>query len=69
MSADISALDGATGQNRTPHHPRFAVGVLAFCGVVVAVMQTIVVPLLPHIPGPHRQRPPPPRAGWSPSLC
>ncbi|MFE7425285.1 MFS transporter [Streptomyces sp. NPDC057545] len=31
-------------------HPRFAVGVLAFCGVVVAVMQTIVVPLLPHIP-------------------
>ncbi|MFJ4502227.1 MFS transporter [Streptomyces sp. NPDC088864] len=33
-----------------PPHPRFAVGVLAFCGVVVAVMQTIVVPLLPHIP-------------------
>ncbi|MEU0136674.1 MFS transporter [Streptomyces sp. NPDC006296] len=34
-----------------PHHPRLAVGVLAFCGVVVAIMQTIVVPLLPHIPG------------------
>lgn len=34
-----------------PDHPRFAVGVLAFCGVVVAIMQTIVVPLLPHIPG------------------
>ncbi|MFI8005279.1 MFS transporter [Streptomyces sp. NPDC086010] len=33
-----------------PDHPRFAVGVLAFCGVVVAIMQTIVVPLLPHIP-------------------
>ncbi|MFJ8753312.1 MFS transporter [Streptomyces sp. NPDC102441] len=33
-----------------PEHPRFAVGVLAFCGVVVAIMQTIVVPLLPHIP-------------------
>ncbi|MFE4449448.1 MFS transporter [Streptomyces sp. NPDC056796] len=33
-----------------PGHPRFAVGVLAFCGVVVAIMQTIVVPLLPHIP-------------------
>ncbi|MGC5361843.1 MFS transporter [Streptomyces sp. DT24] len=33
-----------------PAHPRYAVGVLAFCGVVVAVMQTIVVPLLPHIP-------------------
>ncbi|MFE3519479.1 MFS transporter [Streptomyces sp. NPDC059166] len=31
-------------------HPRLAVGVLAFCGVVVAIMQTIVVPLLPHIP-------------------
>ncbi|MFE7748122.1 MFS transporter [Streptomyces sp. NPDC057428] len=34
-----------------PDHPRFAVGILAFCGVVVAIMQTIVVPLLPHIPG------------------
>ncbi|QXE38381.1 MFS transporter [Streptomyces sp. GMY02] len=33
-----------------PHHPRFLVAVLAFCGVVVAVMQTLVVPLLPHIP-------------------
>lgn len=33
-----------------PHHPRLATGVLAFCGVVVAIMQTIVVPLLPHIP-------------------
>ncbi|MFD9129010.1 MFS transporter [Kitasatospora sp. NPDC059571] len=33
----------------TPH-PRLLVGVLAFCGVVVALMQTLVVPLLPHIP-------------------
>ncbi|WP_326697710.1 MFS transporter [Streptomyces sp. NBC_01754] len=33
-----------------PGHPRFALGVLAFCGVVVAIMQTLVVPLLPHIP-------------------
>ncbi|MEU5798981.1 MFS transporter [Streptomyces sp. NPDC047804] len=33
-----------------PHHPRLATAVLAFCGVVVAIMQTIVVPLLPHIP-------------------
>lgn len=33
-----------------PPHPRFLVGVLAFCGVVVAVMQTLVVPLLPHVP-------------------
>lgn len=30
--------------------PRAMVGVLAFCGVVVAVMQTLVVPLLPRIP-------------------
>ncbi|MFC7184901.1 MFS transporter [Kitasatospora paranensis] len=31
-------------------HPRLMVAVLAFCGVVVALMQTLVVPLLPHIP-------------------
>ncbi|MEU8828523.1 MFS transporter [Streptomyces sp. NPDC048636] len=31
-------------------HPRPLVGVLAFCGVVVAVMQTLVIPLLPHVP-------------------
>lgn len=30
--------------------PRLLVAVLAFCGVVVALMQTLVVPLLPHIP-------------------
>ncbi|MDJ0385147.1 MFS transporter [Streptomyces sp. G-G2] len=30
--------------------PRPIVPVLAFCGAVVAVMQTLVVPLLPHIP-------------------
>ncbi|MEV8590513.1 MFS transporter [Streptomyces sp. NPDC051180] len=36
----------------TPDQPRarFVVPVLAFCGVVVAVMQTLVVPLLPHVP-------------------
>ncbi|WP_406148664.1 MFS transporter [Streptomyces sp. NBC_01012] len=44
MTASASAPAAA------PDHPRFAVGVLAFCGVVVAIMQTIVVPLLPHIP-------------------
>ncbi|MET7638914.1 MFS transporter [Streptomyces sp. NPDC005438] len=33
-----------------PAAPRPLVAVLAFCGVVVAVMQTLVVPLLPHIP-------------------
>ncbi|MFC3986244.1 MFS transporter [Streptosporangium jomthongense] len=31
-------------------HPRLLVAVLAFCGVVVAVMQTLVIPLLPHVP-------------------
>lgn len=31
-------------------HSRLIVPVLAFCGVVVAVMQTLVVPLLPHVP-------------------
>ncbi|MFI6061298.1 MFS transporter [Streptomyces sp. NPDC051286] len=50
MPADTSAPDGAAARTPTPHHPRFAVGVLAFCGVVVAIMQTIVVPLLPHVP-------------------
>ncbi|GJF31308.1 MFS transporter [Kitasatospora sp. NE20-6] len=30
--------------------PRFIVAVLAFCGVVVAVMQTLVIPLLPRVP-------------------
>ncbi|MER5732053.1 MFS transporter [Streptomyces sp. NPDC002138] len=30
--------------------PRLIVPVLAFCGAVVAVMQTLVVPLLPHVP-------------------
>ncbi|MFB7848139.1 MFS transporter [Streptomyces sp. NPDC002466] len=49
MPADIPATAAPTAADEAPH-PRFAVGVLAFCGVVVAVMQTIVVPLLPHIP-------------------
>ncbi|WP_371619329.1 MFS transporter [Streptomyces sp. NBC_00454] len=38
---------------RTPGpgaRPRLIVPVLAFCGAVVAVMQTLVVPLLPHVP-------------------
>ncbi|MFB7184199.1 MFS transporter [Streptomyces sp. NPDC056230] len=50
MPADIPAPTAATITGEQAPHPRFAVGVLAFCGVVVAVMQTIVVPLLPHIP-------------------
>lgn len=65
MPADIPVPAApATPDVRAPH-PRFAVGVLAFCGVVVAVMQTIVVPLLPHIPE-LTGATPPPRAGWSP---
>ncbi|MFF1459850.1 MFS transporter [Streptomyces sp. NPDC058330] len=40
----------ASAPAAAPAHPRFALGVLAFCGVVVAIMQTLVVPLLPHIP-------------------
>ncbi|MFE7711789.1 MFS transporter [Streptomyces sp. NPDC057486] len=50
MPADTSVPDGSAAPTPAPYHPRFAVGVLAFCGVVVAIMQTIVVPLLPHIP-------------------
>ncbi|MFJ2213913.1 MFS transporter [Streptomyces sp. NPDC101062] len=42
--------DPPTGPAAEAPHPRFLVAVLAFCGVVVAVMQTLVVPLLPHIP-------------------
>lgn len=55
----------ASAPAAAPDHPRFAVGVLAFCGVVVAIMQTIVVPLLPHIPE-LTGATPRPRAGWSP---
>ncbi|MCF3184491.1 MFS transporter [Streptomyces polychromogenes] len=35
---------------RPSPHARLVVPVLAFCGMVVAVMQTLVVPLLPHVP-------------------
>ncbi|MFJ4923729.1 MFS transporter [Streptomyces sp. NPDC088725] len=43
-------MSGAISRPAATPHPRFLVAVLAFCGVVVAVMQTLVVPLLPHIP-------------------
>lgn len=43
-------MSAATPRPTPARHPRFLVAVLAFCGVVVAVMQTLVVPLLPHIP-------------------
>ncbi|MGW6282773.1 MFS transporter [Kribbella sp. NPDC055071] len=36
---------------RPSAHPRLILGVLAFCGVLVAISQTIVVPLLPALPG------------------
>lgn len=51
-----SAIPGTTTPGPAapaPGHParsRLVVPVLAFCGVVVAVMQTLVVPLLPHVP-------------------
>jgi energy-converting hydrogenase Eha subunit A len=32
-------------------HPRLILAALASCGVLVSVMQTIVVPLLPELPG------------------
>ncbi|MGW1228244.1 MFS transporter [Streptomyces sp. NPDC001478] len=50
MPADIPVPAATAPPAVRARHPRFAVGVLAFCGVVVAVMQTIVVPLLPHVP-------------------
>ncbi|MEU3184077.1 MFS transporter [Streptomyces sp. NPDC006923] len=43
-------MSGAIAKAAEAPHPRFLVAVLAFCGVVVAVMQTLVVPLLPHVP-------------------
>lgn len=36
--------------NSSPPHPRLAVAVLAIAGTVVAVMQTIIVPLIPLLP-------------------
>ncbi|MFI5713941.1 MFS transporter [Kribbella sp. NPDC051620] len=36
---------------RPAAHPRLVLAVLSSCGVLVAVMQTIVVPLLPELPG------------------
>ncbi|MEV8375101.1 MFS transporter [Kribbella sp. NPDC056861] len=36
---------------RPAAHPRLVLAVLASCGVLVAVMQTLVVPLLPSLPG------------------
>ncbi|MFI8917271.1 MFS transporter [Streptomyces sp. NPDC053513] len=38
------------GTTSEPARSRLVVPVLAFCGMVVAVMQTLVVPLLPHVP-------------------
>ncbi|MFW0796030.1 MFS transporter [Gordonia sp. CPCC 205515] len=54
----MSALDGSetTTPDRSPdntppeHHPRLAVTVLCAAGIVVALMQTIIVPLIPSLP-------------------
>ncbi|WP_406154331.1 MFS transporter [Streptomyces sp. NBC_01023] len=46
----VPGVPGAPVEADQAPHPRMFVGVLAFCGVVVAVMQTLVVPLLPHVP-------------------
>ncbi|MFE5590308.1 MFS transporter [Streptomyces sp. NPDC056549] len=47
-SEPLSASPPGTPSGHT--RSRFVVPVLAFCGMVVAVMQTLVVPLLPHVP-------------------
>ena len=36
---------------RPAAHPRLILAALAFCGVLVSISQTIVVPLLPELPG------------------
>ena len=41
-----TALDGATGGSRSG----LLVAVLSFCGIVVSLMQTLVVPLVPDLP-------------------
>ncbi|MER6396694.1 MFS transporter [Kitasatospora sp. NPDC001603] len=48
----VTAASGPTSPTPSARTPRadLIVPVLAFCGVVVAVMQTLVVPLLPHVP-------------------
>ncbi|MFI8825674.1 MFS transporter [Streptomyces sp. NPDC053431] len=46
----MASAKPASGTAPGPARRRLVVPVLAFCGVVVAVMQTLVVPLLPHVP-------------------
>nr|WP_232017147.1 MFS transporter [Gordonia insulae] len=45
-------VDGGTGQPPAvpDRHPRLAVTVLCAAGIVVALMQTIIVPLIPQLP-------------------
>lgn len=50
MPPAISAPGTPSGTTPGPARSRLVVPVLAFCGMVVAVMQTLVVPLLPHVP-------------------
>ncbi|MFF2568922.1 MFS transporter [Streptomyces sp. NPDC058084] len=46
----MTSATSAPGTPPGPARSRLVVPVLAFCGMVVAVMQTLVVPLLPHVP-------------------
>jgi len=44
--------DAATSRTSiSSHRPDALVATLAFAGIVVSMMQTLVVPLIPHLPG------------------
>ncbi|WP_439379584.1 MFS transporter [Amycolatopsis lexingtonensis] len=43
--------DPATPGGETPSRANLVVGVLAFAGIVVSLMQTLVIPLIPALPG------------------
>ncbi|NUU24824.1 MAG: MFS transporter [Streptomycetaceae bacterium] len=54
-TADPAPENPGRGSVHPPHaegarHPRVIVAVLAFCGIVVSLMQTLVVPLLTDLP-------------------
>ena len=50
MSAARSADSTAAGEAHDPPHTGPIVAVLAFAGIVVALMQTLMVPLIPKLP-------------------
>ncbi|WP_134322194.1 MFS transporter [Cumulibacter soli] len=41
----------STNEQEPAANPSLAIAILAFTGMTVSIMQTIVVPLLPHLPG------------------